>query len=137
TTKFLNGHSDSVGGVVVVKQQAHADWLRFYQNAAGAILSPFDSWLVLRGTKTLALRMPAHERNGAIVAHYLREQPKVKKVFWPGFSDHPGHATHKRQASGFGCMISFDLGDREAADRFLSRVRLCSLGESLGGVETL
>ena len=137
TTKFLNGHSDSVGGVAVVKNAEHADWLRYVQNAAGAILSPFDSWLVLRGTKTLALRMPAHEANGRRVAHFLREQKKVKKVYWPGFSDHPGHEIQKRQATGFGALITFELGDRAAADRLLRAVRLCSLGESLGGVETL
>ena len=137
TTKFLNGHSDSVGGVAVVKDEKHARWLQFYQNAAGAILSPFDSWLVLRGTKTLALRMPRHEENGRAVAEFLRGQARVKKVYWPGFPDHPGHAVHRRQASGFGALISFDLGSRAAADRLLSTVRLCSLGESLGGVETL
>jgi cystathionine gamma-lyase/cystathionine beta-lyase/cystathionine gamma-lyase/homocysteine desulfhydrase len=137
TTKFLNGHSDSVGGVAVVKEEKHARWLQFYQNAAGAILSPFDAWLVLRGTKTLALRMPRHEENGRAVAGFLRGQEKVKKVYWPGFPDHPGHAVHQRQAGGFGALISFDLGSRAAADRVLSAVRLCSLGESLGGVETL
>jgi cystathionine gamma-lyase/cystathionine beta-lyase/cystathionine gamma-lyase/homocysteine desulfhydrase len=137
TTKFLNGHSDSVGGVAVVKHEAHARWLQFYQNAAGAILSPFDSWLVLRGTKTLALRMPRHEENGRVVAEFLRGQEKVKKVYWPGFPDHPGHAVQKRQASGFGALISFDLGSRGAAERLLAGVKLCSLGESLGGIETL
>ncbi len=137
TTKFLNGHSDSVGGVAVVKRQEHAQWLQFVQNAAGAILSPFDSWLVLRGTKTLALRMPRHEENGGRIAPFLREQKKVRKVFWPGFADHPGHHIHKRQATGFGSMISFDLGSLDAAQRFLKVVKLCSLGESLGGVETL
>ncbi len=137
TTKFLNGHSDSVGGVAVVKGKAHAQWLQYVQNAAGAILSPFDSWLVLRGTKTLALRMPKHEENGRKIASFLREQKKVRKVYWPGFPDHPGHEVHKRQSSGFGSMISLDLGDLEAAQRFLRTVRLCSLGESLGGVETL
>jgi cystathionine beta-lyase/cystathionine gamma-synthase len=137
TTKFLNGHSDSVGGVAVAKDRAIAEWLQFYQNAAGAILSPFDSWLVLRGTKTLALRMPRHEENGKKVAAFLREQPKVRKVYWPGFADHPGHELHRRQASGFGAMIAFDLGSLEAAGRFLPALRLCSLGESLGGVETL
>ena len=137
TTKFLNGHSDSVGGVAVVKDARQAQWLQYYQNAAGAILSPFDSWLVLRGTKTLAVRMPRHEENGARVAAFLRENKKVRKVFWPGFADHPGHEVHRRQARGFGSMISFDLGAREAADRLLRAVRLCSLGESLGGVETL
>jgi cystathionine beta-lyase/cystathionine gamma-synthase len=137
TTKFLNGHSDSVGGVAVVRSAAHADALRFYQNAAGAILSPFDAWLVLRGTKTLALRMPRHEENGRRVAEFLRAQKKVRKVYWPGFPDHPGHELQRRQASGFGSMITFDLGGREAARRLLDTVRLCSLAESLGGIETL
>jgi cystathionine gamma-lyase/cystathionine beta-lyase/cystathionine gamma-lyase/homocysteine desulfhydrase len=137
TTKFLNGHSDSVGGVAVVKSTEHAQWLQYVQNAVGAILSPFDSWLVLRGTKTLALRMPQHEENGAKVAQFLRSHPKVKKAYWPGFSDHPGHEIQKRQATGFGALITFELGSIEAAQRFLPRLRLCSLGESLGGVETL
>jgi cystathionine beta-lyase/cystathionine gamma-synthase len=137
TTKFLNGHSDSVGGVAVVKTEAHAKWLQYVQNAAGAILSPFDAWLVLRGTKTLALRMPRHEENAAVVARFLRDQSKVLKVNWPGFSDHPGHEIQKRQATGYGALLSFDLGSREAADRFLRALSLCSLGESLGGVETL
>jgi cystathionine beta-lyase/cystathionine gamma-synthase len=137
TTKFLNGHSDSVGGVAVVKDPKLAEWLRYVQNAAGAILSPFDSWLVLRGTKTLAMRMPRHEENGRVVAGFLREHPKVRRVYWPGFPDHPGHEVHRRQATGFGSMISFDLGSLEAAQRLLRTVRLCSLAESLGGVETL
>lgn len=137
TTKFLNGHSDSVGGVAVARDPKHAEWLRFVQNAGGAILSPFDSWLVLRGTKTLHLRMPRHEENACAVAPFLYNHPKVERVFWPGFPDHPGHAVHKRQSSGFGAMIAFDLGSLEAAKRMLGRVRLCSLGESLGGVETL
>jgi cystathionine beta-lyase len=137
TTKFLNGHSDSVGGVVVVREAAHAEWLRFVQNAAGAILSPFDSWLVLRGTKTLHLRMPCHEENAGVVAPFLHRHPKVRAVYWPGLPDHPNHAVHKRQATGFGSMISFDVGGLEEAERLLGRVRLCSLGESLGGVETL
>jgi cystathionine beta-lyase/cystathionine gamma-synthase len=107
------------------------------QNAAGGILSPFDSWLVLRGTKTLALRMPRHEENGRKVAAFLREQKKIGKVYWPGFPDHPGHEVHKRQATGFGALISFDLGSLDAAKTLLKTVRLCSLGESLGGVETL
>ena len=137
TTKFLNGHSDSVGGVAVVKDPAHAQWLQFYQNAAGAILSPFDSWLVLRGTKTLALRMRQHEENGRQVAEFLRGQSKIRKVYWPGFPDHPGHEIQRRQASGFGSMISFELGSRDNAARFLESVKLCSLAESLGGIETL
>ena len=137
TTKFLNGHSDSVGGVAVVGDAKLAQWLQYVQNAAGGILSPFDSWLVLRGTKTLALRMPRHEENGRKVAAFLREQKKIGKVYWPGFPDHPGHEVHKRQATGFGALISFDLGSLEAAKTLLKTVRLCSLGESLGGVETL
>jgi cystathionine gamma-lyase/cystathionine beta-lyase/cystathionine gamma-lyase/homocysteine desulfhydrase len=137
TTKFLNGHSDSVGGVAVVKDEARARWLQFVQNAAGAILSPFDSWLVLRGTKTLHLRMPRHEENACAVAPFLYNHPKVERVLWPGFPDHPGHAVHKGQASGFGAVISFDVGSLDAARTLLGGVRLCSLGESLGGVETL
>jgi cystathionine gamma-lyase/cystathionine beta-lyase/cystathionine gamma-lyase/homocysteine desulfhydrase len=137
TTKFLNGHSDSVGGVAVVKDARHAQWLQYYQNAAGAILSPFDSWLVLRGTKTLAVRMPRHEENARAVATFLREHKRVLRVYWPGFADHRGHEVHRRQATGFGALITFDLGTREAADRLLRAVALCSLGESLGGVETL
>jgi cystathionine beta-lyase/cystathionine gamma-synthase len=137
TTKFLNGHSDSVGGVAVVRDAKVAQWLQYVQNAAGGILSPFDSWLVLRGTKTLALRMPRHEENARKVAAFLREQKKIAKVYWPGFPDHPGHEVHKRQATGFGALISFDLGSLDAAKAFLKTVRLCSLGESLGGVETL
>jgi cystathionine beta-lyase/cystathionine gamma-synthase len=137
TTKFLNGHSDSVGGVAVVKDEAHAQWLKYVQNAAGAILSPFDSWLVLRGTKTLAVRMPQHERNAATIANFLRDHRRVKKVFWPGFADHPGHELQRRQATGFGAMIAFDLHNLDEAKTVLKRVRLCSLAESLGGIETL
>ena len=137
TTKFLNGHSDSVGGVAVAKDEKVAQWLRFVQNAVGAILSPFDSFLVLRGTKTLHLRMPRHEENACAVAPFLFQHPKVQAVYWPGLPDHPGHAVHKRQASGFGALVSFDLGSLEAAKHLLGRVRLCALGESLGGVETL
>jgi len=137
TTKFLNGHSDSVGGVAVAKEEKHAEWLRFVQNAAGAILSPFDAFLVLRGTKTLHLRMPRHEENARAVASFLVRHPKVQRLYWPGLPDHPGHAVHKGQASGFGALVSFELGGLEAAKRVLGRVRLCSLGESLGGVETL
>src|SRR5258708_7623108 len=137
TTKFLNGHSDSVGGGAVVRDKDHPPWLQDVQNPVGAVLSPFDSWLVLRGTKTLALGMPRHEENGGKVAAFLRAQKKIKRVYWPGFPDHPGHAVHKRQATGFGALISFDLGSREAAQRCLGSARLCSLGECLGGVETL
>ncbi len=134
TTKFLNGHSDSVGGAVISNDDAVAEKIGFLQNAAGAILSPFDSWLVLRGIKTLAVRMRRHEENGMAMATYLSNHKKVRKIYYPGLPDHPGHALAKKQMSGFGALISFEVDD---AKKFLDRVRLCSLGESLGGVETL
>jgi len=137
TTKFLNGHSDSVGGVVITSSDEIAEKIGFLQNAVGAILSPFDSWLVLRGTKTLAVRMKRHEENGMAMANYISNHPKVKKVYYPGLPDHPQHELAKRQMNGFGSMISFELGSHENAKKFLDRVRLCSLAESLGGVETL
>ena len=137
TTKFLNGHSDSVGGVAVLKDEKDGERLHFIQNAAGAILSPFDSWLVLRGIKTLPIRMEAHNSNGMAIAQYLDSKSQVQTVYYPGLSDHPQHHLAKQQMSGFGAMIAFDLGSLEAASGFLERVRLCSLGESLGGVETL
>jgi cystathionine beta-lyase/cystathionine gamma-synthase len=137
TTKFLNGHSDSVGGVVVSNSDELGEKIGFLQNAVGAILSPFDSWLVLRGIKTLAVRMKRHEENGMAMAQYLAQHPKVKKVYYPGLPEHPQHELAKRQMNGFGAMISFELGSKENAAAFLNRVRLCSLAESLGGVETL
>jgi cystathionine beta-lyase/cystathionine gamma-synthase len=137
TTKFINGHSDSVGGVVVSNSDEIAEQIGFLQNAVGAILSPMDSWLVLRGVKTLAVRMKQHEVNGNTMAAWLAKQKKVNKVYYPGLPDHPQHALAKRQMNGFGSMISFDLGSFANAKKFLDRVRLCSLGESLGGVETL
>src|SRR5687767_5357348 len=137
TTKYLNGHSDSVGGIVVAARQDDADWLKFIQNAAGAILSPFDSWLVLRGTKTLAVRMAQHNRNGLAVAEYLAGHPKVKEVLYPGLPSHPQHELAQRQMNGFGGMLAFDVGSLEEARRVLNRVRLMALAESLGGVETL
>lgn len=137
TTKFLNGHSDSVGGVVVSNSDEIGEKIGFLQNAVGAILSPFDSWLVLRGIKTLAVRMKRHEENGMAMANYLSHHPKVKKIYYPGLTDHPQHELAKRQMNGFGSMISFELGSLANATAFLNRVRLCSLAESLGGVETL
>lgn len=137
TTKFLNGHSDSVGGVVVVNDEETAQRIAFLQNSVGAILSPFDSWLILRGIKTLAVRMRQHEENGRTVANFLVEHPKVEKVFYPGLACHPQHELAKRQMTGFGAMISFEVGSYEKASTFLENVRLCSLAESLGGVETL
>jgi cystathionine beta-lyase/cystathionine gamma-synthase len=137
TTKYLNGHSDSVGGVVVLKRQDDAERLQFIQNAAGAILSPFDSWLVMRGIKTLPIRMEAHNSNGMAVANFLANKKEVKKIYYPGLPNHPGHELANNQMSGFGGMIAIDLGSLDFAKRFLERVKLCSLGESLGGVETL
>jgi cystathionine beta-lyase len=137
TTKYLNGHSDSVGGAVICADPEDGAKIGFTQNAAGAILSPFDSFLVSRGIKTLPVRMRAHDANGRAVAGWLAAHAKVKKVFYPGLSSHPGHAVATRQMSGFGGMISFDLGSIEAVKRFLDRVVVCALGESLGGVESL
>ena len=137
TTKYLNGHSDSVGGVVVTTRDEDATWLQFVQNAAGAILSPFDSWLVLRGTKTLPLRMAMHSQNGMALAEMLVGHPKVRHVYYPGLPSHPQYELARRQMHTFGGMLTFDLGSLEAAGRLLGAVRLMSLAESLGGVETL
>lgn len=137
TTKYLNGHSDSVGGFVALNDETDAEWIKFVQNSIGAILSPFDSFLVLRGTKTLAVRMDAHDRNGRVVANFLAEHPKVQKVFYPGLTSHPQHELAKRQQSGFGGMVSFETGSIGNAKKVLESVKLCTLGESLGGVESL
>jgi cystathionine beta-lyase/cystathionine gamma-synthase len=137
TTKYLNGHSDSVGGIVIATRDEDIEWLAFVQNAAGAILGPFDSWLVLRGTKTLPLRMQQHNMNGLAIAEFLAAHPKVRHVHYPGLSSHPQHELARRQMRGFGGMISFELGSLEAARRLLNSVRLMALAESLGGVETL
>jgi cystathionine beta-lyase/cystathionine gamma-synthase len=137
TTKFLNGHSDSVGGCVVTTRDEHTERIGFVQNAVGAILSPFDSWLVLRGVKTLHLRMASHDANGRAVAEFLASHAKVRRVLYPGLPTHPQYALAKSQCSGFGGMLSFDLGSYAAAKGFLDRLRLCALAESLGGVETL
>ena len=137
TTKYLNGHSDSVGGIVVAVRDADIEWLKFVQNAEGAILGPFDSWLVLRGTKTLTLRMQQHSANGLALAEFVSAHPKVQKVYYPGLPTHPQHALAKRQMRGFGGMLAFDVGSLEAARRLLNSVRRHALAESLGGVETL
>ena len=137
TTKYLNGHSDSVGGIVIAVRDEDIEWLKFVQNAAGAILGPFDSWLVLRGTKTLALRMQQHNLNGLAIAQFLDAHPKVRHVYYPGLPTHPQHELAKRQMRGFGGMVAFELGSLEAARRLLNAVRLLALAESLGGVETL
>jgi cystathionine beta-lyase/cystathionine gamma-synthase len=137
TTKFLNGHSDGLGGVIAATKPIHAEKLAFMQKTSGAILSPFECWLVLRGVKSLAVRMEKHDENGREVADFLRRHPKVKQVLYPGFSDHPQHALAKRQMTGFGSMITFETGSLKNAKKMLAKVRVCSLGESLGGVETL
>jgi cystathionine beta-lyase/cystathionine gamma-synthase len=137
TTKYLNGHSDGIGGIVVLNSEEDANWIGFVQNSAGAILSPLDAWLVMRGTKTLALRMEQHDKSGRAVAAFLEEHPKVKRVYYPGSASHPQHELAKRQQHGFGGMVAFDVGSLSAARTVLESVKLCTLAESLGGVETL
>ncbi|MBA3248425.1 MAG: cystathionine gamma-synthase [Pyrinomonadaceae bacterium] len=137
TTKYLNGHSDGVGGIVVLNDEQDAEWLGFIQNSVGAILSPFDSWLVLRGTKTLALRMEQHDRSGRAVAAFLEEHPQVQKLYYPGSLSHRQHELAKRQQRGFGGMIAFDTGSLDNARTVLESVKVCTLAESLGAVESL
>jgi cystathionine beta-lyase/cystathionine gamma-synthase len=136
-TKFLNGHSDGLAGVIIGTKPEHEEQFKFLQKAAGAILSPFEAWLILRGTKTLGVRMPRHDENGRIVADFLDGHRKIKKVFYPGLKSHPQHELAKRQMTGFGALITFDTGSLNNAQKMLRKVRVCSLGESLGGVETL
>ena len=136
-TKYLNGHSDCTGGAVVLTHPGDAEKIYFIQRSAGAGLAPMDCFLVSRGIKTLAVRMDRHNSNGMAVAESLQKHPKVKRVIYPGLKSHPQHEIAKRQQRGFGAMISFDLGSLEAARKLLNHVRLCSLAESLGGVETL
>jgi cystathionine beta-lyase/cystathionine gamma-synthase len=137
TTKYLNGHSDMVGGLLVVRRDDLAKQLGFLQNAAGAIPGPFDCWLALRGTKTLALRMRQHDANGRRIAQWLEQHNAVPQVYYPGLPSHPQHQLACRQMQGFGGMVSIDLGSLERARRFVERTRLFSLAESLGGVESL
>jgi cystathionine beta-lyase/cystathionine gamma-synthase len=136
-TKYLNGHSDSIGGGVVLTRPADAEKIYFLQRAAGAILGPMDCFLISRGIKTLAVRMDRHDSNGRAIAEFLEGHAKVKRVLYPGLASHPQHELAKRQQRGFGAMISFDLGSVDAARTLLNNVHLCSLAESLGGVETL
>lgn len=136
-TKYLNGHSDMLGGVIVVNDDRLNDRLRFIQKSVGGVMSPFDAWLCLRGTKTLALRMRKHTENAKEVADFLDKHPKVKKVHYPGLPSHPQHKLAKKQMEGFGGMISFDVGDLKTAKKLLKNVRICALAESLGGVESL
>jgi len=137
TTKFLNGHSDGLGGVLVGTTPKHKEQFAFVQKCTGGILSPFESWLILRGVKTLAVRMKQHDESGRKVAAFLAQHKKVKRVFYPGLADHPQHELAKKQMTGFGSMISFETGSLEKANALLKSVRVCTLGESLGGVETL
>jgi cystathionine gamma-lyase/cystathionine beta-lyase/cystathionine gamma-lyase/homocysteine desulfhydrase len=137
TTKYLNGHSDSIGGVAVTAHTEDAEQIGFLQNAVGAILSPFDSFLITRGIKTLSVRMRQHDENGRRVAAFLDEHPKIQKVYYPGLVQHPQHERTKRLMTGFGGMIAFETGSLAAARSVLDNVRLCALAESLGGVETL
>ncbi len=137
TTKFLNGHSDSVGGIVILKHDDDVEWMRFVQNAAGAILGPMDAWLVLRGTKTLPIRMERTNANTMQLADYLSAHPRVTRTIYPGLPSHPHHALASRQMKGFGGLISFDVGSLERSREVLGKVRLMALAESLGGVETL
>lgn len=137
TTKFLNGHSDSVGGIVIARHADDIEWLRFVQNAAGAILGPMDSWLVLRGTKTLPIRMERTNANTMRLAEWLNAHPRVTRTIYPGLPSHPHHALASRQMKGFGGLISFDVGSIERSREVLGKVRLMALAESLGGVETL
>ncbi len=138
TTKYLNGHSDSVGGVIMLADETLYQGLKYNQNAAGAILSPFDSYLILRGTKTLALRMRQHEKNAMRIADFIEGHSGAKRVFYPGLKSHPQNALARKQASGFGGMLSFEIdGGLKEAQEFLGSLKLFSLAESLGGVESL
>jgi len=136
-TKYLNGHSDSTGGAVVLTRQEDAEKIYFIQRSAGSGLAPMDCFLISRGIKTLAVRMLQHNANGLVVARHLDTHPKVQKVLYPGLASHPHHEIARRQQKGPGGMLSFDLGSLEAARRFLNQVKLCALAESLGGVESL
>ena len=137
TTKYLNGHSDMVGGLLVTSRDDLAERLGFLQNASGAVPGPFDCWLALRGIKTLPLRMQQHDATGRRIAHWLTGRPEVKKLYYPGLPSHSQHQLACRQMSGFGGMISLDLGDPARARRFVEAVRIFALAESLGGVESL
>ena len=136
-TKYIGGHSDVVSGLVAVKDEQLGEDIHFIQNSVGAVLGPQDSWLLLRGIKTLGLRMEAIEKNTLEIAKYLSEHPQVKKVYYPGLADHPGHELTKLQSAGFGGMISFDAGSGEKADEILRNVQYFTLAESLGAVESL
>jgi cystathionine gamma-lyase len=138
TTKYINGHSDVLGGAIIMNDEEIYQSLKFHQNAAGAVPGPFDAWLTLRGIKTLAVRMRQHEENACAVANYLAEHPRVEKVYYPGLLSHPDHALAKRQMSGFGGMVSFQFrGTMVDVDKVVRRFSIFTFAESLGGVESL
>ncbi len=137
TTKYLNGHSDMIGGMLVTSRDDLAEKLGFIQNASGAVPGPMDCWLCLRGTKTLPLRMARHDASGRAIAKWLSERKDITRVYYPGLPDHPQFELAKKQMKGFGGMISFDLGDPARAARVVEKVKLFTLAESLGGVESL
>jgi cystathionine beta-lyase/cystathionine gamma-synthase len=137
TTKYLNGHSDMIGGLLVTSRDDLAERLAFIQNGSGAVPGPFDCWLALRGTKTLALRMRQHDTSGRRIAEWLGTHPRVTRVYYPGLPSHPQHDLARRQMKGFGGMISIELGDVAVARRFVERTKIFALAESLGGVESL
>ena len=138
TTKYLNGHSDVIGGALVLNNEEVSQALQFYQNAAGGVPSPFDAWLTLRGIKTLAVRMRQHEENAMAVAKFLAEHPRVEKIYYPGLPAHPDYELAKRQMSGFGGMVSFQFkGVYADVDKVVRRLKVFTLAESLGGVESL
>jgi cystathionine gamma-lyase / homocysteine desulfhydrase len=136
-TKYIGGHSDVVAGLVVVNSEQLGDDLHFIQNSVGAVLGPQDSYLLIRGMKTLGIRMEEIEANTKQIADFLVQQPNVKKVYYPGLADHPGHDVHKKQATGFGGMLSFDVGSEEKVNQVLSKLKYFTLAESLGAVESL
>ena len=138
TTKYINGHSDVIGGALVLNNEEVYEAIKFYENAAGSVPSPFDAWLILRGIKTLAVRMRQHEENARVVANFLAEHPRVEKVYYPGLSSHPDYELAKRQMSGFGGMVSFQFkGVYEDVDKLVRRFNVFTLAESLGGVDSL
>ncbi len=136
-TKYLAGHNDTVSGLLAVKDAALAERVGFHQNAAGAVLGPQDSWLTIRGMKTLSIRLQRQQENAGAIARWLTGHPRVRKVYYPGLPDHPGHQLAKRQGRGYGAMISFEVTDPALVEPLLGRLKLISFAESLGGVETL
>ena len=136
-TKYINGHSDVIGGILITNDSKIHDRMRYVQNAVGSVPSPFDCWLILRSTKTLAIRMERHNSNAMRIAEHFEKSSYIKKVYYPGLESHPQHSLAKKQMSGFGGMISVELGDVELAKKLLKNVKIFTLGESLGGVESL